>query len=153
MDSEKQKIYKNRGSDDSPNGLTGMRDLKGRIVFTKPERELLNKIAEYRSNGLIRYPVVPQYEVKFGNIAYPLDFALPHLKIGIEADGETFHSSPKQIAHDKQRDMKLSSVGWTIMRFTDSEIEDRLERVLSTILKTIMQKEAVLERQNASLAK
>ena len=151
MDSEKQKIYKNRGSDDSPNGLTGMRDLKGRIVFTKPERELLNKIAEYRSNGLIRYPVVPQYEVKFGNIAYPLDFALPHLKIGIEADGETFHSSPKQIAHDKQRDMKLSSVGWTIMRFTDSEIEDRLEQVLSTILKTIMQKEAVLERQKSSL--
>lgn len=154
LDSDRQKIYKTRGNEDAPNaGLTGMRDLKGRIVFTKPERELLSKIAEYRSNGLINYPIVPQHEVKFGNTTYLIDFALPHLKIGVEADGETFHSSPKQISHDKERDMKLAQVGWTILRFTDTEIEDRLERVLSTIMKTIMQKESMIESQKASLSK
>lgn len=151
MDAERQKTYKSRTQTDPGAGLTGMRDLKGRIIFTKPERELLNKIAEYRTNGLIRYPIIPQFEVQYGGIAYPIDFAIPHLKIGVEADGETFHSSPKQMIHDKERDMKLSQVGWTILRFTDKEIENRLERVLSTILKTIMQKEALVDRQKASL--
>jgi len=151
MDAERKKIYRNRSQTESTQSFTGMRDAKGRIVFTKPERELLTKIAEYRENGLIRYPIIPQYEVQYGSMTYPIDFALPHLKIGIEADGETFHSSPKQVAHDKERDMKLSQIGWTIMRFTDSEIEDKIERVLSTIMKTIMQKEASVEKQRSSL--
>lgn len=150
MDSERQKTYKARSSDPQQ-GMTGMRDTKGRIIFTKPERELLAKIAEYRRDGLIKYPVIPQYEVTYGSMTYPLDFALPHLKIGIEADGETFHSSPKQVAHDKARDMKLAQTGWTILRFTDSEIEGRIEQVLGTIMKTIIQKEASVEKQRATL--
>jgi very-short-patch-repair endonuclease len=131
--------------------MTGMRDAKGRIVFTKCERQLLDQLQKYRQNGLIRYPITPQFEVKFGSVVYPIDFALPHLKIALEADGEAFHSSPKQLTHDKERDMKLSSLGWTVLRFTDSEIEDQVERVMSTILKTIMQKEASLEKQKASI--
>ena len=124
-----------------------MRDTKGRIVFTAPERELMKALAEYKTNGLITYPIVPQFEVQFGSVTYPLDFALPHLKIGIEADGEMFHSSPKQLTHDKERDMKLAQSGWTILRFQDTEIEKKIERVMSTIVKNIMQKEALLEKQ------
>jgi very-short-patch-repair endonuclease len=41
--------------------------------------------------------------------------------------------------------MKLSQLGWTILRFQDAEIEDQAERVMSTIVKTIMQKEASLK--------
>ena len=155
-DSEKKKIYQQQSSQDKKpgdqgNGMTGSRDLKGRIVFTKPERELLTVLSEYKSNGLIKYPIVPQYPVSFGNIEYPIDFAIPHLKIGIEADGEVFHSAPKQIEHDKERDMKLSQSGWTILRFKDSEIEKQVERVLSTIVKTIMQKEMALEKQKQEI--
>ena len=76
-----------------------------------------------------------------------LDFAFPHLKIGIEADGEMFHSNPKQLTHDKERDMKLAQVGWTILRFQDDEIDNKIERVMSTIVKNIMQKEALMEEQ------
>jgi len=150
MDAEKQKTYKQvQSRPDVPEapGMMGARDAKGRIVFTKCERQLMDRISEYSQNGLIRYPMTPQFPVKFGSIEYPIDFAFPHLKIAIEADGETFHSSPKQLAHDKERDMKLAQVGWTVLRFTDSEIEDQSERVMSTILKTIMQKEASLEKQ------
>jgi very-short-patch-repair endonuclease len=148
MDSEKQKLYRaqTKKKEEEP-GLTGMRDAKGRIVFTKPERDLLTKIGEYKTNGLIRYPVIPQFPVKFGSIEYPIDFALPNLKIGIEADGEAFHSSPKQITHDRERDMKLAQAGWTILRFQDTEIDKRIERVMNTILKTIMQKEMAIQNQ------
>jgi very-short-patch-repair endonuclease len=153
LDSEKQSMYKQvqKSKDQQAGPMTGMRDTKGRIVFTKCERQLLDQIQAYSKNGLIRYPVTPQFEVKFGSVTYPIDFALPHLKIGIEADGEAFHSSPKQLTHDKERDTKLASLGWTILRFKDSEIEDQAERVMSAVLKTIMQKEVALENQKKLL--
>jgi very-short-patch-repair endonuclease/intein/homing endonuclease len=153
IDSQKQKMYKHKPQGQQSQPMTGMRDLKGRIVFTKCERQIMDKLVEYKSNGLINYPVVPQFEVKYGSVTYPIDFALPHLKIGIEADGEAFHSSPKQITHDKERDQKLAQVGWTILRFTDTEIEKQVERVMSTVLKTIMQKEQLLNKQKNLLNK
>ena len=155
MDMDKQKMFRDQQKASTqevdPTTLPGMRDAKGRIVFTKPERDLMNSLSEYRKNGLIKYPIVPQFAVKFGSTEYPIDFALPHLKLGIEADGEIFHSAPKQLAHDKERDMKLAQAGWTILRFKDEEIDKRLGRVMSTILKTIMQKEALLEKQKENL--
>ena len=141
---DKEKIYKEkqRAIDD----IAGkVRDPKGRIVFTKPERQLLAQLIQYCNNGIIRYQIVPQYAVKFGNIEYPIDFAIPNLRIGIEADGEAFHSNEKQIIHDKERDMKLSQAGWTILRFKDREIEEQVERVMTTVVKTIMQKEQNIE--------
>lgn len=147
LDAEKQKVYRQMQSQQNNQGMTGSRDAKGRIVYTKCERQLMDQLIAYSKNGLIRYPVTSQYPIKYGSVEYPIDFALPHLKIAIEADGETFHSSPKQVTHDKERDMKLAQLGWTVLRFTDSEIEDKIERVMSTILKTVMQKESFLKKQ------
>ena len=145
IDSDRLKIYRQLQRGKNQNTMSGVRDAKGRIVFTKCERQLMDQIRQYSQNGLIRYPVVPQYEVKFGSTAYPIDFAIPHLKIGVEADGEMFHSSPKQQTHDKERDMKLAQSGWTILRFSDTEIDNKVERVMSEILKVIMQKENAIE--------
>lgn len=150
LDSQREKVYKPQEEVD-PANMPGMRDAKGRIVFTKCERQLVSALSENQKNGLIKYPIVPQFPVKFGNIEYPIDFAINALKIGIEADGETFHSSPKQIAHDKGRDMKLAQAGWTILRFKDSEIDKNINGVIRTILKTIMQKEALIQKQNPAL--
>ncbi len=124
----------------------GMRDSKGRIVFTKCERELLDHIKSYKKDGLIKYPVVAQFEVKFGSTVYPIDFAIPHLKIAIEADGEAFHSSPKQVTHDKERDMQLAQSGWTVLRFKDKEIEDKGRQVMDAIVRAIGSKEAAIKQ-------
>ncbi|ROZ88890.1 DUF559 domain-containing protein [Gordonia sp. OPL2] len=47
-----------------------------------------------------------------------IDLAYEHLKIAIEYDGEDFHSSPEQRAHDEQRDARLRALGWIIIRIT-----------------------------------
>ena len=94
---------------------------------------------------MIKYPIVPQFRAVYAGQEYPIDFAIPNLKIGIEADGEIFHSSPKQITHDRERDKKLAHLGWTILRFKDDEIEDQIEQVMRTIVKTIMQKEMLIK--------
>jgi intein/homing endonuclease len=154
LDQEKNKIYKQTQTNDENEQLGPtyqVRDAKGRIIFTKPERELMAGLVEYSQNGLIKYPVTPQFEVKYGNMPYPLDFAIPHLKIGLEADGETFHSSPDQITKDKERDQKLAQMGWTILRFTEGEISDTLPKVLGSIVKTIMQKELLLKNQQKQI--
>ncbi len=121
-----------------------MRDEKGRIIFTQPERKLMDHIIQYQKDGLIKYPVQTQYRVQLGGQEYPLDFALPHLQICLEADGEVFHSAPKQVMSDKERDAKLTQAGWIVLRFTDEEIEKRPQQIMSTIMKTIMKKEMAL---------
>lgn len=43
-------------------------------------------------------------------------------KLVVECDGDAFHTSPKQVAHDKLRDRYCATNGMTVMRFTGSEI-------------------------------
>lgn len=143
---DQKKVFDEKQKSMSPQSSGGQtRDEKGRVIFTKPERELLDGLIRYQKDGIINYKIYPQYRVSFGSTEYPIDFAIPHLKIGIEADGELFHSSPKQISRDKERDMKLNQAGWTILRFTDHEIEKKPSSVMSAIVKTIMQKEMAIK--------
>jgi len=43
-------------------------------------------------------------------------------KLVVECDGDAFHSSPEQIAHDRRRDRYCASQGMAVMRFSGSEI-------------------------------
>jgi len=154
LDQEKSKMYHQQERVSTQQAKKGeeMRDGKGRIVFTKPERLLMDQLVESQKNGLIKYPITPQYEVAHvTGQNYLIDFAIPSLKIGIEADGEAFHSSPKQVQHDSERDMQLSQTGWTILRFSDSEIEKIPERVTRTIIQNIMQKELSVKKQQEDI--
>ena len=122
------------------------RDEKGRVMFTKPEMQLVDLLTKSQQDGILRYNVIPQFEVKIGGQPYSLDFAIPQLRIGIEADGEMFHSSTKQVQRDKSRDMQLTQAGWTIIRFKDTEIEKKGQQVIGTILKNITQKETLMKK-------
>jgi very-short-patch-repair endonuclease len=70
---------------------------------------------------------------------YTLDGAFPAIKLGIEADGEIFHNNPKKIESDRQRDINLARQGWTILRFTDREIEKQPQDV-AVVIQQAMQK-------------
>lgn len=60
---------------------------------------------------------VPQFNV--GRF-YP-DFAFPDLKTAVEADGKDYHSGERK-ARDEERDRLLQHDGWTVLRFSGSEI-------------------------------
>ncbi len=54
---------------------------------------------------------------------YRLDFALPCVKLAIEADGHQWHrADPGQIQRDQRRDAYLARLGWLTLRFTGSQI-------------------------------
>ncbi len=74
-----------------------------------------------------------QVENPTGGKPYSIDFAFPHFKIGVETDGEIWHSEQQQIQDDEKRDNLLAQRGWTILRFDDKVIDEAPDAVLATI--------------------
>lgn len=75
--------------------------------FTPIER---NAWCDIRTVGIPLYPQCPVAGVF-------VDFADPHLKIGLELDGKAFHDRGR----DTLRDERLWSHGWRIFRVTGAE--------------------------------
>jgi very-short-patch-repair endonuclease len=106
------------------------------IKLTKIEQQMAGMLEELAntvgfSPGEIRmqFPV----ENPKGGKSFSMDFAIPSLKIDIEADGEVWHSSQEQTGDDTERDYLLAQRGWTILRFDDKSIEDSPQQVQATI--------------------
>ena len=144
---EKIKKYKEKMFQ-GPSGGTGVtRDEKGRVMFTGPERELLKSLSDSVRKGEIRYNIYAQYPVKAGGEEYTIDFAMVPIKLGLEVDGTLFHSTDEQKASDRKRDDNLARLGWTILRFTDRQVESRMRDVMDTIVKQMSSKENYLKKR------
>ena len=124
-----------------PGAADPQRDQLGRIMLTKIEREMFKALVQERQKGNLRHAIQPQCEVWYGNQPYSLDFALPDLLLGVECDGETWHAQDDQLERDKRRDSNLAQLGWTILRFTDEEIDAHIEKCVETILTNVLKKE------------
>lgn len=71
-------------------------------------------------------------EVKVG--IYHLDFLLPSIKVVIECDGDYWHSIPGAKRRDRRKDKLLTSKGYQIYRFSESEIKSSAESCIHKIL-------------------
>jgi len=61
---------------------------------------------------------------------YIVDFFCPKLMLAIEIDGYTHDSN---YAYDQAREMQLKKLGISFLRFTDIEIKQNIEGVLTAI--------------------
>lgn len=104
---------------------------QGEKPFIAPANYLMNKPEQKLYNALHKHgiKVIPQFKPIRGR-KYLLDFALPNFKLGIECDGTIFHDSPKKRELDDQRDKLLMRHGWYIHRFTEQDINDRMDTVV-----------------------
>ena len=59
----------------------------------------------------------------------PLDFALPDLRLGFEADGFAWHGDRKAFEYDRDRDSDLAAQGWWVIRFSASFLEHEATEV------------------------
>lgn len=139
-----EKIFQDKQHQDEKSGY--IRDEKGRIAFTGPERALLKELAASVQRGEIRHNLQAQFPVKALGSEYTIDFAMPDIKLGIEVDGALFHSTDEQVQSDKKRDSKLAQLGWTIIRFTDKEVERKSRQVIESIIKYQIQKENYMKK-------
>jgi very-short-patch-repair endonuclease len=65
-----------------------------------------------------------------------VDFYCHELKLVIEVDGE-IHNRPENKEYDEIRTNELERLGLTILRFTNDEIDNNIEKVLKTITEAI----------------
>jgi len=65
-------------------------------------------------------------------LGFEVDCLWPDLKLVVEVDGPG-HARPRTRREDRERDGELSAAGYTILRFTNKEIEQRPADVLATL--------------------
>lgn len=65
---------------------------------------------------------------------YVCDFAIPEAMLIIECDGNYWHARPKAIASDKRKNKYLHDRGYALLRFTETEINQDVDRCVQVIL-------------------
>jgi very-short-patch-repair endonuclease len=113
----------------------GPRD--GAIRLTELEMKLYLKIEEAQKTNNLPMDFVWQQKPEPEHMPrVVVDGFFPTIKLIVEADGKQWHSSDEDMAKDKNRDDRLRSLGWTVLRFTEDEIKYSLEDVVATIIET-----------------
>jgi very-short-patch-repair endonuclease len=70
-----------------------------------------------------------------GETLYCLDFALfcPQRNIDVECDGDAWHANPTRARLDNGRNNYLERGGWHVLRFTGTQITDRLDHCVRDV--------------------
>lgn len=96
--------------------------------------------------GILIGGIYPQYEIIACDITYRVDFYISTLyqnqtehNFIIECDGHDFHEKTKQQAQrDRQRERNFTSSGYTVIRFTGSEIYQNPYKCAKEIVRIIV---------------
>ena len=79
---------------------------------------------------------VPEYEVWHdGRFVARVDFADPAVRLAVEVDGYAADSSLDAFRRDRFRQNALVAAGWTVLRFTWSEVDAQSPRVAAEIVR------------------
>lgn len=77
---------------------------------------------------------LPQHRVVEDGVPIArIDFAYPAYRLGIEVDGYRWHSGVQRWREDLRRENRLKLLGWTLLRFSWADVEERPEQVVSQI--------------------
>ncbi len=103
----------------------------------KAESELESRLLDLRRR--FDLPMLTlQYEVwSCGRCVARVDAAYPRLRLAIEVDGFEFHSSPEAFQRDRTRQNDLVALGWTVLRFTWSDVTQHPAQVAGRIRASI----------------
>ena len=104
------------------------------LYHTSPIEEKLYKALKRR-----KIPAERQFLVCETKEPYCLDFAVfcKSGKLDIECDGDKYHSSKKARERDRKRNNELTAAGWSILRFSGSEIHKNPKACIRQIKKAI----------------
>jgi len=80
------------------------------------------------------HTALPSLTPQFPVGKYYADFAIREKKIAVEIDGQDFHSSKEQRTRDASRDRFFIEQGWTVLRFTGTEIFKDVKRCVQQVV-------------------
>jgi very-short-patch-repair endonuclease len=73
----------------------------------------------------------PEVNVKLGR--WEVDFLWRSQRVVVETDYWTYHRGSVAFEDDHARDLDLHAAGYTVLRFTDRQLEGELERVAAIV--------------------
>ncbi|WP_417482965.1 endonuclease domain-containing protein [Maricaulis sp.] len=73
-----------------------------------------------------------RFERQYPIAGYIVDFACVRHKLVIELDGNA-QRRPEAVERSRLRTMELMQQGWTVLRLANTDINERLEQVITTI--------------------
>lgn len=101
-----------------PSGTGVLRRVLDRIPFEGAVTEswfedLLARCLEHPDIGRVE----PQYRIvdADGSVVARVDFAIPSVRLAIEAHSREFHFGPRAESLDEQRDVRLATLGWEVI--------------------------------------
>lgn len=98
--------------------------------------------AKLRNNQLKGYKFRRQHPIGL----YIVDFYCHQLNLVIEIDGD-YHNIQEQIEKDKERTQNLETDGLQLIRFTNKDVMENLEKIISEIM---IKTEEIFHSQNSN---
>lgn len=104
---------------------------------------LLESVLEHELLRLLRragfWPIA-QYTVMAGSrFIARVDFAIPALRLAIEADGYATHGRRAGFERDRERMALLQLAGWSLLSFTAAQIRERPDWVIEVVRQRVRQ--------------
>jgi very-short-patch-repair endonuclease len=115
----------------------------------QPANVKLTSLEQIMMKTLMAMSLPFRIGVQFPLGPYRTDFAIPVLKLAIDVDGAYWHERPEAQVKDAQRDAELAAFGWSVMRFKEKELKERLPDVKNAIIAQVQKawKRALEEQQ------
>lgn len=93
-----------------------------------------------------RVTLRPQHKIECAPVTYSTDFAVlrdgTDLRIAIEIDGHDFHEKTRaQVAKDKARERAIIAKGYTVLRFTGTEIVRDTQKCVNEVVDILTKRE------------
>lgn len=73
-----------------------------------------------------------KFKRQFSISRYVVDFYCPQLNLAIEIDGK-YHLATETVEYDKDRQEVIESLGINMLRFTNKEVLENIEKIISRI--------------------
>lgn len=110
-----------------------------KIRVARAKQKFLNidtDIEIIMKNALDKHGLKYEHPFQLDGI-FNIDFAMPDKKIAIECDGLYWHSRQRNQSYDKRKEQYLIKRGWTLLRFLDILIKQKIEKCIS-VIKSVM---------------
>ncbi len=122
----------------SPGRRPGARRLRMAVVRLLEDAPY-GSVAERRLEDALRAAGLPRAVRQHpiiggdGKLIAVMDHAWPEILLDLEMDGFGPHSSPTAFNQNRLRDMRLTRLGWRVIRVTPSNLEKATDEVIATM--------------------
>jgi very-short-patch-repair endonuclease len=110
----------------------------GAVVGQRASGSLTETAAEECLLTLIRQAQLARPRTQHHVLGYRADFAWPELRLIVEVDDYASHGTRAGLVRDRRRDVRLIQAGWTVLRFTNVQIEFEPHAVLAQVAHAVL---------------